>query len=337
METKKITARLMRAFLFPVLGSCFLISAINAAHASDSIIIGRITDPSLWSPGKLAVNRHGSVFVVDSYKNCIRQYDAKGSYEGQIPVNRPSAVASSPDGKLYIGSHQDYSVAIYKQGKITGYFGAGKNEFLSIADIAVDETTGDVYVADTKAHLIKRYYSSGTPKETLSGFHLPAAVFVSGTGVYVLDAPIIPCPETGAAAASGEGQPQCMGIRIAILDKKGGPQRSINESGSDYMTRPTDIAVDAFENVYVGDASQKAVLVYDRLGSFIGTITSALDDLHFPVSLVISRYGNLYVSSSETHSITEIGLTDTLPSGQKGVLAFKSKTGAAISPASLGY
>lgn len=341
MNTIKVRAIIFRAFFIPLLAACvFPMSGPNAAMAADSIPIGKITPDSskMWSPGKLAVDSQGSIYVVDSYKNCVRQFDGKGNYAGQIRVKRPSAVAAS-SGKVYVGSHQDYSAAIYKSGEITGYLGAGKNEFLSISDISIDESTGEVYVADAKAGVIKVYYGSGVPKTVFSGLRLPTAVSAAGAGVYVLDAPVIPCAApagTDSSIQSPQANSECTGLRIALLDKNGSIVKSITESGAENMIRPIAIAVDTLENIYVADASRKAILAYDRLGAFIGAMTSSLDDLRIPASLA-SHDGSLFVSASETHSIVKIGLSGKNQEGSSGSLEFKSKTGATASPAALGY
>jgi DNA-binding beta-propeller fold protein YncE len=103
------------------------------------------------------------------------------------------------------------------------------------------------------------------------------------------------------------------------------------------MTRPTGIAVDRLGNIFVADASRKSVLVYNGAGTFIGEITSPSNDINTAVSLVLSPDNRLYVSSSETHSIIEIGLAGMVSSGLQGSLDFKSKTGDRLTPAALGY
>jgi len=259
----------------------------------------------------------------------------------QTAVKRPSAIAATFDGKLYIGSHQDYSVAIFKGGELTGYLGSGKNEFLSVVDIAVDDSTGDVYVADTKKQELKVYYASGAPKGTISGLHHPSAISVTQTNLYVLDAPAVPCSDTvvpgGSISQSSGNTGECIGSRIAILDKKGVVIKSIGGADGDQMNKPADIAVDKLGNVYVADVSRKAVLVFDRVGAYTGAMTSVVDELRFPIGLAIAPNGNLFVSSSETHSILEIGLSGAVSAGPGGTLEFKSTTGAAISLSALGY
>ncbi len=333
-----------RFYFLPGIAACFfLIASVNMAMAADQIPVKKMTAEAsrLWSPGKLAVDRHGSLYIVDGYRNCVRQFDSAGNYTGQIAVKSPSAVAVAPDGNVYIGSHGQYAVSIYKNGEIIGHLGSRKNEFLSIAGIAVDESTGDVYVVDTKANKVKVYYPSGIPKRTLAAaIHLPAAVFVTEANVYVLDAQDVPCAETPAAggATGHAGMPKgaCTAARIAVLDKKGQLERSITGSDENLLNRPLDIVVDRFDNVYVADSFRKAILAFDRQGAFVGAMTSDLDELRFPVGLAVSPDGNILVSSSDTHSILEIGLCG-IQRGSNSSVAFKSTTGASVPLSAIGY
>jgi DNA-binding beta-propeller fold protein YncE len=131
MKKRKRTGTRSYVIFSQVLAGClFLTVGMDAATASDFVPGGKMTAEAtqLSSLGKLAVDRQGMLYVVDSYKNSVRAYDSTGKSLGQIVIGRPSAVAAASDGTVYIGSHQDYSVAIYKNGQRAGYLGDGKHE-----------------------------------------------------------------------------------------------------------------------------------------------------------------------------------------------------------------
>jgi DNA-binding beta-propeller fold protein YncE len=182
-----------------------------------------------------------------------------------------------------------------------------------------------VYVADAAANVVKLYDPSGSPLQTLGGFHAPVAVALSHDAVYVLDAPL---------TAAGGGGAETTGSRLTVLNKAGAPLQSFADL---QMARPTGIAVDAFGHIFVSDASRRAVLVYSSEGALIGTMASAEGDLNTPVSVVLSRDGRLYVSSSETHSIVEVGLAGEVKAGSQADVEFKSGSGDRITPVALGY
>ncbi len=317
----RVRTMLRTAFIGLIVVSSFLIlSGVGQATASE-IIAGKIPleVSYLWSPGKLAVDSSRALYVVDSYKGRVQMFDSRGGYLGTIPVELPSAVACGPDGALYIGSHRDYSVGIYRNGQKIGSLGDGSNEFTSIRDIAVDQTTGDVYVVDAGKNVVKVFFESGRPKGSISGFNIPMGVTIGGDEIYVLDAP-------------GTGS------RISVFSKSLTFVRSIEEQGrTSQMARPSGIAADKIGNIFIADASKKAVLVYNQLGQYTGQFVSAAGDLNTAVALTISPDGRIYVSSSETHRVIEIGLAGTINSEAKASIAFKSKTGTQLAPDALGY
>lgn len=306
-------------------------AVVPSVSGSDELPAGRIAGASnLWQPGRIAVGSALELYVVDSYKNRVQQFDRSGRYLGTIGLARPSAVAAAPDGTIYIGSHRSYSVSRYKNGKRISALGGGRHEFSSVRDIAVDPVLGDVYVVDTVKNTVKVYYPSGIPKGAFAGLHLPIGVAVTADAVYVLDAPVI--------AASG-GQGAATGSRISVYGKGGNLERSITESGADggQMLRPVGIAVDRFGNIFVADALRKAVLVYAANGAYVGRVESAADAINAPAALALSPDNRMYVSSSETHSIIEIGLAGTVYATQGRLLDFLSGTGERLAPAALGY
>ena len=322
------TGRVVRCGIASVL-SLFLASAPGTAAVADALPAAKISAAGLlWSPGRLAVDGAMTLSVVDSYRDRIQQFDRSGRQLVTIAVTRPSAIAAAPDGTLYIGSLQDRSVSRYRHGKRAGSLGDGRNEFASIGDIAVDPGTGDIYVVDTVKHLVKVYYPSGIPKGMLSGLHLPVGIAVTPDAVYVLDAPVV-------AAAGSTGA--TTGSRISVYSKGGNLLRSIDDRGAagGQMARPMGIAVDRAGTVYVADALRKAVLVYSRSGAFIGRMESAANDINTAVAIVLTPDNRLYVSSSETHGIVEIGLGGTVYAGPADALAFISGTGERLTHAAL--
>ncbi len=306
---------------------CFFVFSYYENVSSGASITGLFpADPAqLRSPGSLAVGGDGTVYVVDGYQDRVQVFDEKGNHLGTIPAARPAAVAVAPDGTLYVGSHRDYSVAILKNGKHAGALGNGSGEFSSIRDIAVDQATGDVYVADAVANAVKVYYNSGLPKAVLAGFHDPAGIAVNDQAVYVLDAPV----------TMGEGGIST-GSRISLLSRDGVPLGSIGQDAASAgaRKRPSDIAVDRSGRIYVSDTAQNAVLIYAGTGALLGSITSASGELSRPVSLALSPRGTLYVSSSETGRIATIGTGSiSVPEGTLSTTEGNTTQGAIASGA----
>lgn len=275
--------------------SIISVSAVNVEAVQGVEMLGKVqsNDSLLRSPGRLAF-ANDILYVVDSYRNSIQTFDAMGNYMTVIGFLRPSAVAASPDGTLYIGSNVDYSVAIFQNGNITGYLGDGSYEFWSIADIDLDNVTGNIYIADNVGNAVMVYNASGSQVMVISGLNIPTAVEIVGDKIYVLDAPIV---MTGASSSTTVP-------RISVYDKSGNQLSSFDANGDpeERLASPTDISVDG-NNIYVSDAFHKAVLVYDLAGTYIGTVMSPGGEIDTAVSLTVSPDGIMYVSSSKTHSV----------------------------------
>ena len=261
----------------------------------------------LWGPGRLSTGADGSLYVIDSLNNHILKFDRNGKYAGDIAFPFVSAIAVAPNGALYIGSHQDYSVSIIQNGQVTGMLGKGKNEFRSIRDIAIDPFRNVVYVVDNVGNAVRVFNFSGKDLGTIDGVNLPVSIEVTDTEIYIIDAPLV----TDASDIT-------TGSRISIFDGSYNLLRTIDEpAGQRLMYRPTDITV-AEGIIYITDAALKSVLLFDTAGTFLGQIQSLNGPITTAVSLVISADGILYVSASEEHRIYMFALT--------------AQTGAGVSP-----
>ena len=250
-----------------------------------------ISKEVLWSPGRLAVGADGTLYVVDSYKNHILKFDRDGNYLGDISYPRVSAIAVTPDGTLYIGSHQDYAVSIINNGQVIGHLGAAKDEFRSIRDIAYDPSTGHIYVADNVGNAVRIFDAAGRDLGSIAGVNLPICVEVTADYIYVIDAPVVK-EQQGRTTAS----------RISIFDKTHNLVSSIDDYGKNQMFRPTDIAI-ANGILYITDAALQSVVLFDVSGNLLGDIQSIAGPMRPAVSLAISSDGILYVSSSQTQGI----------------------------------
>lgn len=258
---------------------------------------------ALWSPGRITVGPDGTLYVVDSYKNHILKFDRNGSYLGDISFPRVSAIAAARNGTLYIGSHQDYSVSIVKNGQVAGHFGSGPNEFRSIRDIAFDASTGLIYVVDSVGNAVRIFNESGRYINMIEGVNLPIAIEVTSDAVYIIDAPVVT-----------DGNSLTTASRVSIFDKNYSLFGSIHDYGKNQIFRPTDIAV-SDGIVYVTDAATNAVVLFDEAGNLLGEIQSLEGKISTAVSLALSSDGMLYVSSSEDHSIYLFAITANAGAG----------------------
>jgi DNA-binding beta-propeller fold protein YncE len=249
----------------------------------------------LRGPGRMAAGGNGTLYVTDGYLNRVSMFGLSG-YQGAIVMPQPSAITVGSGGSLYIGSHRDYSVAIVRGGEISGYLGRGAGEFSSVTDIGFDSWTGNVYVADSVANLIKVYNAAGQKVNEITGLHRPMGLSTAGGEIYVLN--------SGVDVAGQTAAPQ-----ISVFDAAGNFVRHFGTGGFDncQMARPTGIAA-AADMVYVSDAGRDAVLLFDRTGNCLGEIIDTQGGRDIPVALAITAEGYLYVARRQEQGISSYSI-----------------------------
>jgi hypothetical protein len=129
-------------------------------------LLRRLESPVLEEPSGVAVSAAtGRVLVADSFKGAVYTYDDEGSYEGKLTGK------GSPYGS-------------FSQGALFG----------DVAGVAVDEGTGDVYVAEAEWHAVSQYGPTGEWKGWITSIPTgdlgePQGVAVTTAGeVFVADA-----------------------------------------------------------------------------------------------------------------------------------------------------
>jgi len=168
----------------------------------------------------------------------------------------PVGIAVRPDGSLLVADAELGFVSILAaDGTPLGKFGG--NELRRPTGLAVDPTTGEVYVSDTGAHAVKVFNSHGQIVRTL-GRHGMAPGEFNGPSHLKFDAGRLFVTDTFNA-------------RVQVLTPSGEPLAELGERGLfvGNLVRPKGVTTDSDGNVYVVESYYDHLLVFDSNGNLL--------------------------------------------------------------------
>ena len=256
---------------------------------------GPATRARLYQPGGVAVDSSGNIYIADSFNHRIRRVDTSGTI---------TTVA---------GTVGDF---IGDGGPATG---ASLND---PAGIAVD-SSGNLYIADSGNHRIRRVDTSGT------------ITTVAGTGERGYSG------DRGTAVAAKLAWPRGVAVDGAgvlyIADTNNNRVRRVDSQGiiTSFVTglhSPRGLAVDGSGNVYIADHADQIRKV-DSSGT-LTTIAGTGEDgysgdggpateawLSNPESVAVDNSGNIYVTDNRNERIRILSTDTTAPTVESIAIA----------------
>ncbi|HEU5047705.1 MAG TPA: NHL repeat-containing protein [Rickettsiales bacterium] len=195
---------------------------IQAFTTSGTYTLGFGSYGSPTSPRDVAVDASGNLWVVDSGNNRVQEYSSSGVWKGQVGGKGSSCTTSCG--------------CFTSSGSCPGSFGSGTGQLYSPAGVAVDPTTGYIWVADLLNNRLVAYDSSGAWKMNIGG----TAAACAGTA--------------GACACTSGSCPSSSG------------------SGNGQLNRPRALAIDASGNIWVADTSNNRIVEFTNTGTWLQSI-----------------------------------------------------------------
>ncbi len=297
------------------------ITAAGAVRTLAGIVDGRVgyaNGPGVvarfWWPFSLTVDGAGNVFVADKMNNVIRKVTAEGV--ASLFAGKPFGPAS---GILAVGDQNP-------GGSADGP--ALSAEFYGPAGVAVDGA-GNVYVADQQNATIRKVSSTGTVT-TLAGaagaignadgpgaaarFNMPTGITVDGAGnLFVADQENCTIRKITPA-----------GIVTTVAGLAGSAGSTDGVGTAARFNRPTSVAVDSANNLYVADYVNDTI----RLITPSGNVTTlagfaginglghgewsspgfadgvgALARFDSPSAVAVDDFGNVYIVDRENNTV----------------------------------
>jgi PKD repeat protein len=197
----------------------------------------------------------------------IRKWGFAGNNSGEFYA--PFGIAVNSSGYIYVTDYYRVQVFDPDGSFVTRWGSSGNNtgEFNSAIGIAVN-TSGYVYVSETRTNRIQVFDPDGTFVTTWGS---------AGSGPGEFDSPI-------SLAVNSSGFVHVVdqwNHRVQVFDPSGIFVRSWNRSGGGYgdgngeFSTPQSIATDSSGYVFIGDAGNHRVQVFDPAGEYVRQFPSS--------------------------------------------------------------
>lgn len=252
------------------------------------------TSAALANPASVAYDSAGNLYIADTNNQVIRKIDSTGiativagsgnqGFSGDggaatsAALNNPLGIAVDAGGNLYIADTQNQRVRKVSNGVITtiagtgtfGYSGDGgpatQATLASPSGVAVD-SSGNVYIADTNNHLIRKVASNGTIT-TFAGNTEQGNNGSSGAATSIsLDSPSSVAVDAAGRVYIADRRNQVVRMvdtngRISTIAGNGsfGYGGDANSATSASLAMPTGVGVDSAGNVYIADSRNNRI------------------------------------------------------------------------------
>ena len=314
---------------------------------------GKGVEARFCQPFGLSFDPAGNLYVADFYNYAIRKIAPDGTVTtlagcvGEPGVSdgtgnsarfdRPVGVAADAAGNVYVADSGNHVIRkVTPEGVVTTLAGrAGEQgdadgaaraaRFRSPCGVAVDGA-GNVYVADTGNHTLRKIAASGTVmtlagKTELKGgvplggyadgkgaaarFRSPRGMAVDGAGnVYVADTENAVLRKVAADGTA------------TTLAGRAGSSGSANGVGrAAQFSSPQSVAMDAAGNLFVADAGNQVIRKVTPAGA-VSTLTNSAARFFSPRGVAVDRSGYVAVSDNDAQTVSKIA-----PSGTVTILA----------------
>jgi len=232
--------------------------------------VGSLTSDirALLKPYDIAA--HGGLIVVsDSLQSTVHVFDVQRKklyqigWRGEGKLEKPLGLTVDKSQNIFVvDAKLGHVVKFNKLGHYLGTIGK-REDFSRITDVAVDESSGRVYVLDrggveSTQHRVVVYSSDGdrvmivgTRGHNAGQFNHPNQIVVNQQGeLYVLDAG---------------------NFRVQIFDEAGKHLRSWGRIGNQLgnFARPRGLAVDVNNHVYVTDSAFQNFQIFNQAGQLL--------------------------------------------------------------------
>ena len=243
-----------RAIQASLAAAVFVLVLAASALAEEPVQVGQFGAAGaeagqLSKPSGVAIDQaSGDVYVADTGNHRVQRFDAQGAFLSAFGWGVDDGTAA---------------LQTCTSGCEAGIAGTGDGQLSSPAGIAVDPTSGDVYVANRENGIIERFETSGAYVSSFGGYEEGNPEKFSYPLSFGND---IAVDSTGRIFVSnGYATP----ARVAVFSAAGAFESSITGSGANALINGSSLAIDSADNLYVLDPFRSEVEVFDASGAFV--------------------------------------------------------------------
>ena len=306
---------------------------------------GPATSAVLDQPVGLAVDAAGTVYVADQQEHRVRQVSPSGTIQtrvgtgeagfsgddgaaGAALLRTPTGLAVDSSGNLYVADSGNHCVRrVTRNGIITTVAGNGTPGFAGDGGPAgaaslffptgvAEDGTGNLYIADTGNHRVRKVSASGTIS-TVAGDGIPT---FAGDGGQAVAASLLAPTGVALDSAGNLYLAEPAGQRLRKVDRTGtittfagnGTRGLAGDGGPAVQASfnmPFGVAADSAGNVYIADqlnsrvrrvGPEQVITTVARGGQNFpgdgGPATAAM--LFDPLAVAVDATGNLYIADT---------------------------------------
>jgi YD repeat-containing protein len=266
-------------------------------------------DGQLKSPGDVAIDAQGNIWVADKGNNRIQKFNAKGEFvakfgasgsgNGQLSI--PTSLAIDAQGNIWVTERANNRVQKFSpSGEYLtkfGTYGTGNGQFNGPEGVAIDPQ-GNIWISDTYNGRVQKFSSTGEFIKVVGSKGSGEGQIGEPTGIDI---------DAGGNLWVADWQNN----RVEVFDAEGQflDQFGSAGTGDGQFNRPDALEIDEAGNVWVGDQNNGRVQRFDVAGQYIdqfGSKGSGEGQFSFayPMGIAASE-GRIWVTDVNNHRVQE--------------------------------
>jgi len=257
-------------------------------------------------PARISVDSSGRLYITDPKGHRVLILSNSGRILSTIDnLGTPLGIAVDSSGRIYVGDDRENNVKVFDmEGNLLYKLGSGDGEVLMPNDIAISSITGNIYVTDSQQNKVKVYYPDGSFAFSFGDTGSANGRFGGLTGIAIDDI-------AGEVIVSDWNNGYSNYARIQIFDLNGTYKASFYTYNKQGFRKLQGLAIDKQGRIYLTDAYQGTVQVFDRGGvslAFIGNFGTLPGNLNLPMDVAIDPDNKLFITSNGTGRVEVYGL-----------------------------